>query len=201
MLPQNTLSSSQVVGEFLWPKNLPIDGIEAYELGGIALYDTSAGLMYQGWRVYADELGDVYIGPIGGPYSWFISLPGITEISLAFDYNMNPTLAFTQNGVAKFRWFNTVTAEFEITELPGARNPRMSLDDKRPFAGDWNDIVLTYIQDDNLLCRYQRDRYEVAYLLMADLSHTIVSPELHKTGMNVHNRFQFELLGDFFPVS
>ena len=201
MLPDNELSSIPQIAAMLFPKNLPIIGIESYELGGIALNDPSQGLQVRGWRGYADEFGNVWIGPIEGPFSIFQTFPGITELSLTFDQNMNPFLAYVQAGIAKFYWFDTLTSSYENTTLPvGSISPRASLDDKRNFAIGTSDIILAYIDDGNLIMRMQRDRYEIEYILYPDINIPVVSPSVHDVGMGVNNRFQFIIYGEFFPV-
>lgn len=203
MLPDNTLSTAPVISPMLYPKNLDIVGVESFDLGGIGLNDPSQGLQYQAWHAWSDiedETGTVFLGPIGQTVP-YIQLPGVTQVSITFDQNMNPFLAFVQNGVAKFRWWDTVTSSYQVTDLPvGSTFPRASLDDKRQFSLGSSDIILAYIRDSNLYYRQQRDRYENEYLLYPDLNLYITAPRLHDVGMGTNLRFQFMVQGAFFPV-
>lgn len=204
MLPGNTLSSTPIITAFLYPKNLQTANFESVDLGGIALNDPSAGLMYQGWKAFFlqdDPDGVVYLGPINGPYSPYINFPGISTISVTFDQNMNPFLAVTQAGIAKFHWWDSLTSSYQTTNLPaGSKYPKASLDDKRQFALGSSDIILSYIRDGNLYYRQQRERYLIEHLLYADLNQDIIDPILTDVGMSVGSRFIFAVSGAFFPV-
>lgn len=193
MIPMGRLSTVAVPSEFqspddVEPENMLID----YELGGVALNNTAQGLKYQTWICRADgKTGDVSLESATMPSTVIFNAPGITEISLAFDQNMRPFFAFVQNGQAKYRWYDTVLGANRITDLGiSDRNPRCSLDDKRPWQtaqGD-NDIILAYMREDSLYYRQQRDRYENEYLLKSGLS-----AKLLRVGMNKGYRLQFLL--------
>lgn len=201
MMPENILSSTPIISGLLYPKNIPVVGLEAYDIGGVDLNDSSEGLLVKAWRSYADSAGDVYIEAVGHPASFVFSAPGISEMSLTFDRNMNVFIAFVQDGQAKFYWFDSLTSSYQITDLPvGSTTPRASLDDKRTFANSYSDIILVYIDDGNLYQRLQRDRYLIQYLLYADINVPIIDPQIVEVGMGVNMRFQLQIVGAFFPV-
>jgi hypothetical protein len=118
---------------------------------------------------------------------------GVTELSLAFDQNMRPFVAFTQLGQAKFRWYDTVLGANRITDLNvNDYSPRCTMDDKREMQTSLgsNDIILAYMRAGSLYYRQQRDRYENEYLLMAN-----VNAQFLRVGMNRGKRLQFYFEG------
>lgn len=201
MMPDNELSSTPITTPLMFPKNLPTVGLEAFELGGVALNDPSQGLMVKSWRAFANDDGDVYVESDDDPPVFQFSAPNISTISLTFDHNMEPFVAFTQPSGAKFYWFDTFDGQHKITDLPtGSTWPRASLDDKRRIAAATSDIILAYIRDGNLYFRQQRDRYLVEYLLYPDLNIAVIDPTIIEVGMGTNLRFQFHCSGSFFPV-
>lgn len=201
MMPDNSLSSTPQPAPLLFPKNLPTVGLEAFEMGGVALNDPSQGLRVKPWRAFADEFGDVFVESDDDPPVFQFSAPGISTISLTFDHNMEPFVAFTQPSGAKFYWFDTLDSQHKITDLPaGSSWPRASLDDKRRISVGTSDIILAYIRDGNLYFRQQRDRYLIEYILYPDLNIDVIDPLIIEVGMGTNNRFQFHCAGAFFPV-
>lgn len=194
MIPMNRLSTEPNPAEFMSPDDLENTDypLVDYELGGVALSDASNGLQDRVWTVRADPItGGVYLSAPEHVESLFLSLPGITEVSLAFDQNMKPALAYVQDGTAKFRWYNSLTDQYVVETLPtGTITPRVCLDDKRSnqtIQGN-NDIILAYVRNGDLYYRQQRNRYENEYLLKAG-----VNAKLIRVGMNMLNRLQFLL--------
>lgn len=157
-----------------------------YELGGVALHDPSQGLRYQKWtcEVVGDDI-KLY-GEIA-PVIIAFTRSGVTEVSLAFDQNMNPFIAFVQNGDAKFWWYDTAVQAQIFTDLNGER-PRTALDDKRKLQSGSSDIILCYTRTGTLYMRQQRDRFTIEYQLATDVVGTI-----RRIGMNRINRFQIEM--------
>lgn len=203
MLPGDGTPSTIIeVAPFIPPRNILSGPTVSWELGGVGLNDTSMGLMYQNWKAYFDssEVGNVYIKPDNGPAVLWQTFPGITELSLTFDQNMNPFLAYVQDGIARFRWYDTSTGTYIITDLEsGAITPRASLDDKRALATieGSSDILLMYIVGTALYYRQQRDRYGVIYTLDSSLGTKVISPSLVNVGMNEEERFQWYIQGAF----
>jgi hypothetical protein len=190
MMPENQLSLSPVPRPFIGARSLPITKIVDYEDGGIALNDSSQGLLYQRWRALLLNPGEadsyVQLDAREVPPSVLVELPGLTEISISFDQLMRPTLAYVQAGVAYIRWFDSLESAY-VTDLIGAdiATPRVSLDDKRAGQSDKSDVILAYVRAGNLYYRQQRDRYAVERLLQ-----TGVKP-LIKIGFTRGLRLQF----------
>lgn len=197
--PDNELSTSAVVGDFIGGRVQTVSIDEDFESGGIALNDTSESFFFQVWRTFILGSLDVYIeAPNTSPILLYEGAEAVTEVSATFDQNMRATLAFVENTEAKLQWFDTSVGAQVITNFGSTvLFPRVSLDDKRAkFIGS-SDIIFTYIRDGNLYHRLQRDRFDIEYLLASD-----VLPEelsfLRRVGMSSVNRFQFEI---FSPLT
>lgn len=157
-----------------------------YEMGGVALSDTTEGSLYQLWKVSLS--GDnVQLSAPNTPPMGVFSKPEITEISLAFDQNMNPFVAFVSEGRAGFWWFDTIAQAQVFTQMDAdVVTPRCTLDDKRKSEAANSDIILAYIRGNGLYYRQQRDRYQTEYLLQSD-----AGPALHDVQMASNFRLQF----------
>lgn len=192
-LPDNVLSSSPAPARFFGSRGLSISGIVDYEDGGIAIQDPSEGLLYQRWKALLYRPGEadsfVTLSAPEVPTFTLLELPGLTEISISFDQNMNPCLAYVQDDVAKIYWFDSTVAEMVVTEIgAGVTTPRVSMDDKRFIASNGyqlSDVILGYIRDGDLYYRQLRDRFTIERLLQ-----TGVNP-LIKIGFSRGLRLQF----------
>lgn len=196
-MPQNVLSTSVVPAPFLSPDDRTSTDVLDYEMGGIALQDPTQGLQVQVWTFSLDAGTGVLTAnapSLGSPVVIFTK-PGTTYISCSFDQNMNPAVAFMQDGSMKLYWFDTTAGSLITTNFgPGYENPRLALDDKRPLENGTSDIIMAYRTGTQLRMRMQRDRFGVEYLLYSSV------PEgyfLRKIGMNTVNRLQFQ----FDPVA
>lgn len=149
---------------FLWGAELLSTATESWEMGGVGISDPSGGLTYQMWHGVLDTAtGTVLLDAPNTPQFVLYSEAGITQMDFSFDQNMKPCLAFTQNGVAKFWWYNTVNLQYEIITLTGAMTPLTLLDDKREGLLGSSDIILFYLRDGRLYYREQRDRFTIEY--------------------------------------
>lgn len=202
MLPNHTLSTVPVIGYYLPPDDRDPSPILDYELGGVALFDASQGMMVRTWyaRLVVDgvkETSNVYIGAEGVPEIVFFSGGDFTEVALAFDQNMNPFLAFIEGGQAKFYWFDAAIPGYTITTLPvGSRSPKCCLDDKRSTQVGESDILLFYMRGTTLYYREQRDRYLVEYTLATGLG----GQDVLMCGMSRVNRVQIAIGLQDFPA-
>jgi hypothetical protein len=189
------ISTTLVAGHFLPPDDLTNYLLMDYENGGIGLNDTSEGLNYQPWTLrYSSEAENVIISAANHPASVLFNRPDITEISLAFDQNMNPFVTFMQAGTAVYWWWDTATDQREFTNLPAnSRSPRCCIDDKRDERSGTSDIILCYVTSDVLYNRQERDRYTVEYTLQNPFVHPDngLTAVLVRVGMNDQNRLQW----------
>lgn len=186
-LPDHELSSIPINAPFLEQSNNIHAPLADYEMGGIALYDASHGLQVKLWTAFVDG-ENVFVRADDVEPILLFSLPGIREISLAFDQNMRPFIAFTQHSLARYWWYDTQISAMRFSDLPDAVSPRCTLDDKRTMQTGTSDILLAYIKNNNLYYREQRDRFTVEYLLAEDVNATLVT-----IGMATNNRIRFKL--------
>src|SRR5690606_40837110 len=116
-LPDHVLSVVPVASQFSGSRALPVTGLVDYEVGGVALHNPSKGLLYQTWR--ARVLGqDILLGAPNTPeFVVYAGSATITEVSLAFDQNMRPTIAFVECGRAKLLWYDSAIPGETVTEL------------------------------------------------------------------------------------
>ncbi len=176
------------------------------EMGGVGLNGSSEGLRVQTWTLrYFPATDDMTIEAPNTVQTILFNRPDITEISLAFDQNMNPFVAFVQDGDAKFWWWDTTIPGTTFTNLPAnTLTPRCCLDDKRETQTGSSDIILTYVLNAKLYFRMQRDRYGTQYLLQDPFVHPSsgLPTVLKRIGMNKVNRLQFlcDLVDPLDPV-
>lgn len=168
------------------------DALIDYERGGTALNVPDDGLNVQTWTLRYESPAVIVSGTIA-PDTTLFSRPGITELALAFDQNMRPFVAFVENGVPRFWWYDTVVGAGVFTDLPvDALHPRCCLDDHREAQSAVSDIILAYTRGADLYYRQQRDRYATEYLLTTGVDGTLAA-----IGMNTGLRLQFQIgLGD-----
>jgi hypothetical protein len=167
MMPGNVLSTVTVQGLFEPPRDGVKEAAVDFEIGGVAIGDVSQGLEVKVWRAFV-EVGDALIKLEADSVPAFVVLADadITEVSLAFDQLMRPSIAYVAGGQAKLYWWDTTVEAFVTTNLPGgAQNPRVCLDDKRPSQSSNSDVLLAYVSGGKLWMRMQRDRYTVDYEL------------------------------------
>ena len=198
MIPDNSLSSVSRPAELEFPANLTVSPMRDHEMGGIALSDPSEGHRVKAWFCEVD--GDnIVVGADDVPAVPIVeNVPNVREVSLAFDQNMRPTIAWSDDTSSYFRWYDSVAQDYTVTEYSDEINLRTTLDDKRASQVDnTSDIVLTYTRNNNLYFRLQRDRYQEEYLLKEDLP----DGRLLNVYMNVEGRLQWVYGQDADPFS
>lgn len=188
MLPNGVLSDQVIYAPFIPPRDIYPTPLVDYELGGVALNDSSQGLQVKVWHgVYTK--GSIVFDAPGVDPTVIYTASGITEFSMTFDQNMQPFLAYVQNKIARFRWYDTTVNQFVVVDLPaGSITPKCCLDDKRSRETPSSDILLFYVNNGNLYYRQQRDRFTIEYLLKTGVGGT-----LKQVGMNLVNRMQLIL--------
>lgn len=193
MLPNDTLSTELVYAPFMQVKvaqhSVPLVD---YELGGLAIGDPSGGLDVQLWT--ARYIGnDVVAFDEAGNGTTVITMPGIVRLSMAFDQNMRPLIAYTTLAGSYLYWFDTFLNAFTTTEIPGALFLRLTLDERRFQFLNNSDVILAYNVGNSLRYRQQRDRFLTERTLVADMGTT----RLTAIGTNSFYRLQFKLKGDY----
>lgn len=202
-LPDNVCSSAPVAGPYIGPRALPVTGLVDYEHGGVAIQDPSRGLAFQTWRARVIGEGIYLSAPNTSEFLAYQASAEITEVSLAFDQNMRPTIAFVEGGRAKLLWYDSAIPGETVTDLAAdVITPRVALDDKRQSQLGISDIILAYLRDGALYYRQQRDRFLVEIDPTADMpeeereaarAQVAASGGLIKIGMNRQLRLQFML--------
>ncbi|WP_443690423.1 hypothetical protein [Pseudomonas sp.] len=186
MMPDNVLSSQTVRGNIVGARALAVTPIVDYEDGGVALNDSTRGNQYQIWQALLIK-DQVLISAPNTPEFVMFAGPGLTEISLTFDQNMRPVLAFMQSGVARYRWYDPTVGAQIVTDLPaGSITPKVILDDKRQTQTSNCDVILAYVRAGGLYYRQQRDRYQIERLLTDG-----VTTSLLRIGFSDQLRLQF----------
>jgi len=190
-LPEDKLSTRPIYGAFLVPEKA--EPLVDFEWGGVDLLDTSQGLQVYIWKCYYRDNWICIENDV--VKHQLINVENVKSLSLSFDFNMHPTIAYTTENAAKqisafLYWYDTAQAK-QITTEYGTEyiTPQVSLDDHRLHQSANADIIFAYIKNGNLYYRQQRDRFLIERLLAEDLGkHT----ELIQIGMTTKNRFQFQ---------
>lgn len=187
MLPGNTLSSAPYYAQFAEPIGKQAEPLIDYEMGGSGIGDPGQGLSVQLWKVRVDG-DDVKLSAPTVPEFVYITRPGITEISLAFDQNMRAYLAFVQAGTPYLYWWDTLASAMTFTAYPGIITPKVGLDEKRSSELGNSDVIFAYMKAGDLCYRQQRDRFGTERVLKAGANGKLVT-----IGANSGLRFQFKV--------
>jgi hypothetical protein len=193
-MPGNVLVEPFQPAPFDEPDDIPRNPLTTdFELGGTALNDPSFGLQVKDWKFFL-VLNDVVVAPAaGGVATVLFTRPGVTEVSGAFDQNMNPAVAFVDGTGAWLWFFDTVPNAYTFLALPaGTRTPFLTMDDKRATANSYNDILLFYVLNTNLTYRQQRNRFDVERILYSFNGPQV---DIMRVGMNKGLRVQVEVEG------
>ncbi|AXF52921.1 MAG: tail fiber protein [Caudoviricetes sp.] len=186
-------SSTPVIGVLLSPDNLPKRPTIDYELGGVGLQNPSQGLMYQEWRCWFDrDKSAVMVESPNTPPTKIFDQERIVWLSFCFDQNMRWSSVYTlADGLSYLRWYNSLIGGYDITELAsGVVTPFLSLDDKRPLQSGVSDIILAYIQNQSVILRVQRERFQVPHVWAEDIPNDWT---IRNFGMSNKLRLQMEI--------
>jgi hypothetical protein len=111
VIPQHSLSGTPVIAAYLVPDDVAYSAIEDFERGGTALGNAGTGMNIRTWRLFMVGV-DVQIDAPSVAAVTIFSGANITELSLAFDQNMNPAIAYVQATAAKLYHYDTVTEAY-----------------------------------------------------------------------------------------
>lgn len=167
-LPHNQLSAVPYPSGYLHPDDhARVNTLYDYERGGVALNDSSEGINGYDWKAWV-EGGDILLAraPYDSPTT-LITAAGTTWISLAFDQNMRPALAYMQAGACKLYWYDTTIPGPTTSTFADCTSPMLCMDDKRQGADQYNDILFFYVRAGSIRYRQQRDRYATERTLVA----------------------------------
>lgn len=163
MIPFNRISVVTSPEDFLNPWSPGF--LTSFQWGPVGIQDPSQGLLVKIWEAYT-EGPNVYIrSETDPPFLYYTHTHVILRISLAFNQNGDPHIAFfdTQQ-LSYLYWFNGLTSSMTLTQWPeGYIGPCVTLDDAREFNIPSSDVVFAYIRAGLLRYRLQRDRFDIEY--------------------------------------
>lgn len=160
MIPEDRFSEATIKGVLLNPWTRRPDLSRHW--GPVALYDASAGLLVKLWECRVQPgSAELLLSASGVPeHVWYTHSKSVEEVSLAFDQNAQPVIAFTDvDGDRWLRWFDPVPNEFVTDSINYAETPRVTLDDARESGIFNSDVILGYVRDGLVRYRRQRDRF------------------------------------------
>lgn len=191
MIPEERFSTQAFKGQLYNPWDR-VDSLSRH-WGPIAIQDPSQGLGVQLWRAEAVE-DRISLSSANTPaFDWYTHTDDIREVSLAFDQNGRPAVAFVDDqGDAYLRWFDPVQNEVVNMPLPSIVTPRVTLDDNRPANGPDSDIILGYVRNGLVRYRRQRDRFEDEFTpTVGDPGSAAIANRLRHISMNSWLRLEF----------
>ena len=192
MLPENTLSTTPVPGNYVNPEYQRSSYLVDHEMGGIAIGNSTAGMSYQQWTLsYTDDAKLLLTPHTTGSPTVLFTRPGISDLALAFDQNMRPAVAYRHNERLSLWWYDTVSAAYVTSNFGEGLSPRLTLDNKRPTGDGTNDILFAYIQGGKIKYRQQRDRFNTERELS---DHVYPNTRIRAFGMTDKLRIQIELV-------
>jgi len=194
--PHKLESSTAAPAYFLRPDDRARDEqglLVDYELGGVAIQDPSLGLLVRAWKLWVDG-EDVRIAPLNdlGNATTLFSGPGITEVTLSFDNNAMPVVAYIQADELKLRWFDLSQSppQYVVNNFGlGIATPYLTFDDKRPQFIGASDVMLFYVRSRKVWVRLLRERWTVEYEWADVPSH---AGRILAAGMSRGNRMQLK---------
>lgn len=208
MIPEERLSTVPIVAQLTLPNPQPED-LVSREWGGVALGNATQGLLVKVWTCTVNKSGDPLV-----PDQVLVEAEDVSSVviftdfniltvSLAFDQNAQPTIAYMSGSTAKLYWYDSLIEDFKISTFeqlhgtPGSEYPKCTLDDHRAFELNTSDIIICYMRDGNLYFIAQRDRYQDEYLLYADLNGVVPAPRVDWVRMNEQLRLEIRIRGNF----
>ena len=193
MIP--TLSSSPVPTGWAERVNHRSNTLVDYE-NGAAVLDLASSNNSFSWKAETDGT-EVLVSRDGVSPVSVVTGASITEVSLAFDPTMRTHVAFVDTGSAYWKYWDTLSGDYQVMSLVGARNPRCCSDEKHPILSANRDIVLTYLRGTGLYVRLARDRYTVEYSLVPNpANHDPITEttQLVTFGISTGRRLQWRLV-------
>ncbi|QOI69547.1 tail fiber protein [Xanthomonas phage Xaa_vB_phi31] len=141
------------------------------------------------WVVeYVDPEVRVYKLESPEDYTVVFSAADITFVSLAFDQSMRWVVGYTQAGVGKLYWYDSIAGGYTVLNVSGAVQPFVSLDVRDLVYLGESDVVISYTRDTNLYTRVQRERFATERLLKST-----AGSALSRFGLSVTNRLQWQV--------
>ena len=187
MIPNNTITPTPVESNFAYLEGQHYDPLYQQVMGGIALRDPSQGRLAQAWSI-AYVNGAIEIRPQNGTLAYSIAELDVQTVSLAFDNNMAPVIAWTTTGGANLYYYDKITATYITRFFTGVTSCKVAVDDPRDFYNLASDVMFGYTLNNMLYWRQQRDRYDIERLV-GPTAQTLI-----RMGPSVIDRLQFQCL-------
>jgi hypothetical protein len=131
--------------------------------------------------------GLIQVQPSDGSVVFTMTASEVLTISLAFDANMAPVIAWTTPTDANLYYYDTLTSTYITRVFSGITSCRVCVDDPLKFYTSQSDVIFGYTINGNLCYRQQRDRYNIEYIIQP------ITGSLTKLAPSSVNRLQFEL--------
>lgn len=191
-LPNNTLSNLKDFREWLYTYPAEFNARVDFEIGGVAIGDTSQGMENTIWKA-SYEGSNVKLGKFGETSQIMFTVPNLVRLALAFDQNMNPCYAWENgaDGYVNLMFFDSQISAYTTVTFYGITSPCLTLDDHRSSFSGSSDIIFAYLKDGQICYRQQRDRYEIERVLTAEPQNLEI---LERVGMDSSYRLQFKCL-------
>lgn len=204
MQPPVTIVTGAILSAYLYPDNIEPTALIDWELGGIGLSNGTQGLQVQAWELQVLGSGSgtaVYVSSPNTPSTQLFALSNISWARLAFDQNMHPIVSYVSLGSPGFYWYDPTIPGNTFTSLPSTViTPCVTMDDKRDLATrlGTNDVVMCYINNNNLCYRLQRERYGTEHVWLSNINTLVTNPIVNRIGMGAGLRLQIEVQGALY---
>ncbi len=171
MFPENRLSTIPHPEEWMTAHPTTYSPYIDYEMGGIALGNSSLGLDVVLWKLAYDRInGELRLGKADEQGEVLLTEMGLKKVSLAFDVNMKPVYVIERKTGVNLNYYDTEQQQQVDKFFDGIRSPYVCLDERREENLTNADVCFCYIKGTKLYVRYQRERYLTEHLL-AELTH------------------------------
>lgn len=186
VIPAHTWLKPPHPAPFLPPEGAQDASETVVVMGGTSIGNGNDGRQVKEWRATL-VAGVTTVTPVGGGEEWVAATHGAETISLAFDNNMNPVLAYQVGSSSNLYYYSTLAQAYDTLVVPGTSSCRVCVDDAREIAQVISDVIFAYTTGSAMFWREQRDRYEVARKV-GD-----TTGKIKRMGMNEERRMQIEV--------
>lgn len=133
--------------------------------GGIDLNDSSFGLNYQLWDISYINNQVIVTSRLNNKQYIIYEVENATDISVAFDQNMNPWCLYQKEEQYYLYWYDVTINQYSLTSFENIITPFMFMDLIDPVFSDQSSINIFYIKDGKIYCTQQSTRFTVQNLL------------------------------------
>lgn len=180
-----------VVSAFFPPYDEDYTPLSETVLGGFAINDGSKGRKTQRWVVYWDAVASaIGVTDESGVLKLSVSRSYlVTTVSMAFDANMNPAIAYQSSTGSHLYWYDSAASGYTTLTIADGTSCRAGLDLIDNVLAAQSDILFAYIREENLYYRVQRERYATERLIGPAIPGGI----LYRVAPDKGGRLQFKI--------